>query len=164
MGRCMPMGMGMGDLWERACEQIHAHRCVIVRICVCAWESALTQVPAHWRVHVSVGPWCWERLKAGGNRDKRGWDGWMASLTQWTWVWVSSGSWWWTGKPGVLQSMGSQRIGHDWATELNRLLLSTGVCPNSCPLSQWWCYPSKGKMQSHQSINWKQYTMEWKEH
>ena len=50
---------------------------------------------------------------------KKGWDGWMASPTWWTWVWVSSGSWWWTGKPGVLQSMGSQRVGLDWATELN---------------------------------------------
>ena len=64
-------------------------------------------------------PWCWERLKAGGEGDDRGGDGWMASLTQWTWVWVNSGSWWWTGRAGVLQSMGSQRIGHDWATELN---------------------------------------------
>ena len=64
-------------------------------------------------------PWCGERLKAGGEGDNRGWDGWMASLTRWTWVWVGSGSWWWTGKPGVLQSMGSQRVGHDWATELN---------------------------------------------
>ena len=51
--------------------------------------------------------------------DDRGWDGWMASLTQWTWVWVDSGSWWWTGWPGVLQFMGSQRVGHDWVTELN---------------------------------------------
>ena len=50
---------------------------------------------------------------------RRGWDGWMASLTQWTWIWVNSGSWWWTGRPGVLQSMGSQRVRHDWATELN---------------------------------------------
>ena len=49
--------------------------------------------------------------------DNRGWDGWMASPTQWTWVWVSSACWWWTGRPGVLQSMGSQRVGHDWATE-----------------------------------------------
>ena len=49
----------------------------------------------------------------------RGWDGWMASLTQWTWVWVNSGSWWWTGRPGVLRFMGSQRVRHDWATELN---------------------------------------------
>ena len=51
--------------------------------------------------------------------DDRGWDGWMASPTRWTWVWVNSGSWWWTGRPGVLQFMGSQRVGHDWATELN---------------------------------------------
>ena len=64
-------------------------------------------------------PWCWERLKVGGEGDDRGRDGWMASLTQWTWVWVSSGNWWWTGKPGVLQSMGLQRVGHDWAIELN---------------------------------------------
>ena len=61
--------------------------------------------------------WCWERLKAGGEADDRGWDGWMASPTWWTWVWVGSGSWWWTGKPGVLQFMGSQRVGHDWVTE-----------------------------------------------
>jgi len=59
------------------------------------------------------------RLKAGREEDDRGWDGWMASLTQWTWVSVSSGSWWWTGRPGVLQSMGLQRVGHDWVTELN---------------------------------------------
>ena len=63
-------------------------------------------------------PWCWERLKAGGEGDDRGWDGWMASPTQWTWVCVSSGSWWWTGRPGVLQSTGLQRVGHNWATEL----------------------------------------------
>ena len=63
--------------------------------------------------------WCWEGLGAGGEGDDRGWDGWMASLTQWMWVWVSSRSWWWTGRPGVLWSMGSQRVRHDWATELN---------------------------------------------
>ena len=64
-------------------------------------------------------PWCWERLRAGGEGNNRRWDGWMASLTQWTWVWVNSGSWWWKGRPGMPQSMGSQRVGHDWATELN---------------------------------------------
>ena len=64
-------------------------------------------------------PWYWKRLRAGGKGDNRGWDAWMASLTQWRWVWVNSGSWWWTGRPGVLQSMGSQRVGHDWATEQN---------------------------------------------
>ena len=64
-------------------------------------------------------PWCLQRLKAGGEGDDRGWDSWMASSTWWTCVWASSGSWWWTGKSGMLQSMGSQRVGHDWATELN---------------------------------------------
>ena len=56
---------------------------------------------------------------AGGEGDDRGWDGWMASTTRWTWVWVNSRSWWWTARPGVLRFMGSQRVGHDWATELN---------------------------------------------
>ena len=63
------------------------------------WWKELT----HWK-----RPWCWERLKTGGEGDNRGWGGWMASLTLWTWVWASSGRWWWTGKPVVLQSMGSQ--------------------------------------------------------
>ena len=58
-------------------------------------------------------------IKGGREGDGRGWDGWIASLTRWTWVWVNSGSWWWTGRPGMLQSMGLQRFGHDWATELN---------------------------------------------
>ena len=63
-------------------------------------------------------PECWERLKVAEEGDNRGWDGWMAPPTRWTWIWVCSESWWWTGKPGVLQSMGWQRVGHDWATEL----------------------------------------------
>ena len=63
--------------------------------------------------------WCWEGLGAGGEGDNRGWDGWMASPTWWRWVWVNSGSWWWTGRPGMLQFMGLQRVGHTWATELN---------------------------------------------
>ena len=67
--------------------------------------------------------WCWEGLGAGGEGDDREWDGWMASSTRWTWVWMNSGSWWWTGRPGVLQFMGSQGVGHDWATELNWMLL-----------------------------------------
>ena len=62
-------------------------------------------------------PWCWERLKAGGEGDNRGWDGWMASLTQRTWVWASSGRWWRTGRPGVLQFRQSQRFGQDWTSE-----------------------------------------------
>ena len=68
----------------------------------------------HWK-----RPWCWERFRAGEEGDNKGWDGWMASLTQWIWIWVDSGSWWWTGRPGMLRFMGSQRVGHDWVTELN---------------------------------------------
>ena len=64
-------------------------------------------------------PSCRQRLQTGGEGNDRRWDGWMASLTQGAWVWASSRSWWWTGKPDVLQSMGSQNVGHDWATELN---------------------------------------------
>ena len=59
------------------------------------------------------------KIEGGGEGDDRGWEGWMASQTQWTWVWVNSRSWWWTGRPGVLQSLGSQRVTHNWATELN---------------------------------------------
>ena len=65
------------------------------------WYEELT----HWR-----RPWCWERLKAGGEADDRRWDGWMTSLTQWTWVWVNSRSWWWTRRPDVLQSMGHKEV------------------------------------------------------
>ena len=68
----------------------------------------------HWK-----RPWCWEGLGVGGEGDDRGWDGWMASLTRWTWVWVDPRSWWWTGRPGMMRFMGSQRAGHDWVTELN---------------------------------------------
>ena len=59
------------------------------------------------------------KIEGGGEGDDRGWDGWMASPTQWTWVWVNSGSWWWTGRPGMLWFMGLQRVRHNWATELN---------------------------------------------
>ena len=72
-----------------------------------------------WRTDSFERPWCWERLKAGGEGDDTGWDGWMAPLTQWTWVWVSSGSWWWTERPHVQQSMRLQSVVHNWATELN---------------------------------------------
>ena len=77
-------------------------------------------------------PWCWERFKAGGEGDDRRWDGWMASLTWWTWVWASCRSWWWTGKPGVLQSMGSQRVGQNWVTELNWTEVVKYIVCNSC--------------------------------
>ena len=73
------------------------------------WCEDLT----HWK-----RPWCWERLEAGGEGNDRGWDGGVTSPNRWTWFWVSSGSFWRTGKPGVLQSIRSQRVGHDWVTEL----------------------------------------------
>ena len=80
------------------------------------WCEELT----HWK-----RPWCWERLKVGWEGDDRGWDGWMASPTLWTWVWASSRSWWWTGRPGVLQSrrvlqeLSPWRVRQDWETDLN---------------------------------------------
>ena len=80
-------------------------------------------------------PWCWQRLMAGREGDDRGWDGLMASSTQWTWVWASSGSWWWTRNPGLLQSMRSQRFGHDWMSEL--------VIPLKC------CYLKIHKLNCH---------------
>ena len=84
--------------------------------------DAKAETPVLWPPHAELTHWkrlwCWEGLGAGGEGDNRGWDGWMASLTQWTWVWVNSGSWWWTGRPGMLRFMGSQRVGHDWATDL----------------------------------------------
>ena len=94
------------------------------------WCEELT----HWK-----RPWCWERLKVGGEGDDRGCDGWMASLARWTWVWVGSRNWWWTGKPGMLQSIGLQRVRHDWATEQQMSFhwaLGTAPCYID-PLSRW---------------------------
>ena len=97
-------------------------------------------------------PWCWEKLRAGGEGDDRGWDGWMASPTWWTWIWASSGSWWWTGKPGMLQCMGLQRVGRNQPTEQNWTITNTlwstydsttppiGLClilPLSSNVSSW---------------------------
>ena len=83
-----------------------------------SWNSNTSatwcEVLTHWK-----RPWCCKRLRAGGEGDNRGWGGWMASLTQWTWIWVNSRSLWWTWWPGVLQSIESQRARHDWVTELN---------------------------------------------
>ena len=73
--------------------------------------------------------WCWKMLLKAGEGDDRGWDGWMASRTRWTWVWASSGNWRWTGRPGVVQSMGLQRVEHDWVTEL-----------------KWWQFYDPGKV------------------
>ena len=86
----------------------------------CSWNSntlaTSCEEVTHWK-----RPWCWEGLGAGGDGDDRGWDGWMASLTRWAWVCVNSGSWWWTGGPGMLRFTGSQRVGHDWTDWLNKV-------------------------------------------
>ena len=92
----------LGFLWKDWCGSWNSNT-------LATWCKELT----HWK-----RPWYWKRLKAGGERDNRGWDGWMTSLTQWAWIWINSRSWWWTGRPGMLQFMGSQRVGHNWVTEL----------------------------------------------
>ena len=81
--------------------------------------------PILWPPNAKNWPWCCERLKAGGEGDDSRRYGWMESPTRWTSLWASSGSCWWTGKPGVLQSMGSQRVRHDWLTELNWTYMSS---------------------------------------
>ena len=108
----------------------------------------------HWK-----RPWCWERLKAVGEGDDREWDGWMASPTRWTWVWASPGSWWWTGKSGVLQSMGSQRVRQDWATELNCvsswahliLIFFSKIVP--CPLPSYFKSTIKKEQDTWKYVN-----------
>ena len=97
-------------------------------------NNAKAKTPILWPPHAKswlIGEdWCWEGLGAGGEGDNRGWDGWMASPTRWTWVWVNCGRWWWTGRPGVLRFMGSQRVGHARVTELNwtELLMRPQLC------------------------------------
>ena len=89
------------------------------RICTFKiWNSSTLAISCEELTHLKR-LWCWEGLGAGGEGEDRGWDGWMASLTRWMWVWVNSGSWWWTGRSGMLRFMGLQRVGHDWVTELN---------------------------------------------
>ena len=97
-------------------------------------------------------PWYWERLKAGGEGDDRGWDGWMASLTRWTWVWVDSGSWWWTGRPGVLWFMGSPRVRHNWVTEWNWIPLCQEWVKNTFCAKDWVGYPW-GRLEKHGQIS-----------
>ena len=99
--------------------------------------------------------WCWEKLRAGGEGDNRGWDGWMASPTQWTWVCVDSASWWWTGRPGMLQFMGLQRVRQDWATELNcDSCIYTHVCRWHHPYGGKW-RGAKKPLDESESGEWK---------
>ena len=109
------------------------------------WNSSTLATSCEELIHWKR-PWCWEGLGAGGEGDDRGWDGWMASPSRWAWVWVNSGSWWWTGKPGMLRFMGSQRVGHDWVTELNWLKLPGADC-----------WPSRGGRE----VNHNKFNCQW---
>ena len=106
-------------------------------------NDAKAETPILWPPHtkswlIGKRPWCWEGLRAEGEGDDRGWDGWVASPTWWMWVWVNSGSWWWTRRPGVLQFTRSQRVGHDWATELNWTELNWCYCTAVNKLKSQW--------------------------
>ena len=100
------------------------------------WPPDVKSWLTHWK-----RSWCWEKLRVGGEGDNRRCDGWMASLTQWTWVWVNSGSWWWIGKPGMQSwTMDLQRVGHDWVTDLNWAESSGSFPPslsNPLALTPW---------------------------
>ena len=126
----MLLNCGVGDAWEslglQEDQTSQSWRKSVMNIhwkdwcwswnsnALATWWEELT----HWK-----RPWCWERLKAGGEGDDRGWDDWVASPPQWTWVWASSWGWWWIGRPCVLQSMWLKRVRHDWVAELNGALL-----------------------------------------
>ena len=113
----MLLNCGVGkDSWESLGLSRSSNQSILKEISPgCSLEGLMLKLKLQYFGHLMwtdywKRPWCWERLKAGGEGDDRGWDGWMASPMRWTWIWASSGSWWWTGKPGVLQSMGLQRI------------------------------------------------------
>ena len=144
-------------LWDSPSQELHFPGSLIARwghvTSLGQWNVRKSGYVLHWK-----RPWCWEGLRAEGEGDDRGWDGWMASPTRWTWVWVNSRKWWWTGRPGVLRFMGSQRVGRDWATELNwtelipirhRWVVPSPYCPQSfCETLEgrywdWQCWSSK---------------------
>ena len=132
--------MGPGSSLERLMLKLKLNT-------LATWWEELT----HWK-----RPWCWERLGAGGEGDDRGWDGWMASLTQWTWVWVNSRSWWWTGRPGVLQSMGSQRVRHDRVTKQNWYVILcpySYMCPYTKSLSRVWLFETPRTVAYHAPLS-----------
>ena len=114
----------------------------------CAHRMSSCEELTHWK-----RVWCWEGLGAGGERDDRGWDGWMASPTRWMWVWVNSGRWWWTGRPGMLRFMGSQTVGHDWVTKRNWTEL-IHICPSFwTSLSS----PHPTSLGLHRALSWAPY-------
>ena len=123
--RIMLLNCGVGeDSWESLARR--SNQSTLKEISPgCSLEGLTLKLKPQYFSHLMLRVdslerlWCWEELGAGGEGNDRGWDGWMASLTQRTWVWVNSGSWRWTGRLGVLWFLGSQRVGHIWVTELN---------------------------------------------
>ena len=111
---CQYFGLGLPELWKKSISYFINHS--VRGIFVIVIQTILSPRDTKSRL-IAKRPWCWERLKAGGEGDDRGWDGWMASLAQRTWIWANSGRQWRTGKPDILQSMGSRRVGYNLATE-----------------------------------------------
>ena len=128
-----------GKTGQLTCKRIKLDYSLILSSTLASSCKELT----HWK-----RLWCWEGLGAGGGGDDRGWDGWMSSLTRWTWVWVNSRCWWWTGSPGVLRFMGLQRVGHNWVTELNwrfYCILFHSFCSIWSRRNSFW-WPSNGEL------------------
>ena len=160
----MPLNCGVGeDSWESLGLQGDptnpSWRKSVLNVhwkdCCWSWNSNTLATWCKELTHFKR-PTCWERLKAGGEGDVRGWDGWMVSPTQWTWVWVNSGSWWWIGRPGMLPSMGSQRVGHDWVTEWNWTTVASANLLWNFYLGRPFRYilnRGKGTSQSHYTSN-----------
>ena len=134
------MDMGLGELQELVIDR-EASRAAVHRVAKYqTWLSDWTELNRCEELTHFKRPWCWERLRAGEG-DDRGYDCWMVSPTQWTWDWVNSRSWWWTWRPDMLQSMGSQRVGHNWATELN--WTENEPVPNLLITSNTFIHPSR---------------------
>ena len=127
----MLLNCGVGeDSWESLGDSRRSNQSILKEVSPgCSLEGLMLKLKLQYFGHLMQRADSLEKTLmlgvtgAGGERDDRGWDGWMASPTRWIWVWVDSGSWWWAGKPGMLWFIGSQRVGHDWVSELNWLCI-----------------------------------------
>ena len=127
----------VGHDWAHIALQ-RQHICAASRLWLYTNAAANALINGSWYTFFYWRPWCWERLKAGGEGDDRGRDGWMALPTQWTWVWASCGWWWRIGKPGMLQSMELQRVRHNWVME--QKMVDLQYCVNFRYAAEWFSY------------------------